>query len=113
TATLTPQEVDKLLALIRELKAHGIGIIYISHRLDEIDAIADRVMVLRDGELIGVKPKSEVEHDELIEMMVGRRLDQEFPARHARIGAAWFVVGPLCPANQIGEGSFTLHHGHV
>ena len=57
SATLTPQEVERLFAIIRDLKAHGIGIIYISHRLDEIDAIADRVMVLRDGELVGVKPK--------------------------------------------------------
>jgi ABC-type sugar transport system ATPase subunit len=113
TATLTPQEVDKLLALIRELKAHGIGIIYISHRLDEIDAIADRIMVLRDGELVGVKAKSEVERDELIEMMVGRRLDQEFPARHARIGAACLVIEHLSRANKVRDVSFTLHHGEV
>jgi ribose transport system ATP-binding protein len=113
TATLTPQEVDKLLALIRELKAHSIGIIYISHRHDEIDAIADRVMVLRDGELVGVKLKSEVERDELIEMMVGRRLDQEFPARHARIGAACLVVEHLSRANKVRDVSFTLHHGEV
>src|SRR5207244_3739598 len=55
TATLTPPEVEKLFNMIRELKAHGIGIVYISHRLDEIDAIADRIMVLRDGQLVGVK----------------------------------------------------------
>ena len=113
TATLTPQEVDKLFALIRELKTHGIGIIYISHRLDEIDAIADRVMVLRDGELVGVKPKSEVERDELIEMMVGRRLDQEFPARHARIGTSCLVVEHLSRGNKVRDVSFTLHHGEV
>jgi ABC-type sugar transport system ATPase subunit len=95
------------------LKAHGIGIIYISHRLDEIDAIADRIMVLRDGELVGVKPKSEVERDELIEMMVGRRLDQEFPARHARIGAPCLVVEHLSRANKVRDVSFTLHHGEV
>ena len=56
SATLTPPEIDKLFAIIRDLKSHGIGIIYISHRLDEIEAIADRVMVLRDGQLVGTKP---------------------------------------------------------
>ena len=88
TATLTPQEVEKLFALIRDLKSQGLGIIYISHRLDEIDALADRVMVLRDGELVGVKPRNELARDDLIEMMVGRRLDQEFPPRSTSLERA-------------------------
>jgi ribose transport system ATP-binding protein len=113
SATLTPPEVEKLFALIRELKAHGIGIIYISHRLDEIDAIADRVMVLRDGELVGVKPKGEVQRDELIELMVGRRLDQEFPPRRAKVGASCLHVEHLSRGNKVRDVSFTLHHGEV
>ena len=113
TATLTPPEVEKLFAVIRELKAHGIGVIYISHRLDEIDAIADRVMVLRDGELVGVKPKSEVGREALIEMMVGRRLDQEFPARRTQIGGACLAVEHLSRGSKVRDVSFTLHHGEV
>ncbi|MBI3821114.1 MAG: sugar ABC transporter ATP-binding protein [Planctomycetes bacterium] len=113
TATLTPQEVERLFAIIRELKAHGIGVIYISHRLDEIEAIADRVMVLRDGGLVGVKSKSEVSRDTLIEMMVGRRLDQEFPPRQARIGDACLVVERLSRGAKVRDVSFTLRHGEV
>ena len=92
SATLTPQEVERLFAIIRDLKRHGIGIIYISHRLDEIFAIADRVMVLRDGQHVGTRPIGEVTRDELIEMMVGRRLEQEFPQAPVTIGrsrASW------------------------
>ena len=116
TATLTPQEVDKLFALIRELKMHGIGVIYISHRLDEIDAIADRIMVLREGALVGVKVKGEVQRDALIEMMVGRRLDQEFPQRNPTPSLALrasLVVEHLCRGTKVRDVSFTLHHGEV
>lgn len=113
TATLTPQEVARLFAIIRELQAHGIGIIYISHRLDEIDAIADRVMVLRDGQLVGEQPKAAVRRGELIEMMVGRRLDQEFPPRSASRGAPCLVVQGLSRAPKVCNVSFVLHHGEV
>jgi ABC-type sugar transport system ATPase subunit len=113
TATLTPQEVEKLFAVLRELKTQGIGIIYITHRLDEIDAITDRIMVLRDGELVGVKPKADVGRDELIEMMVGRRLEQEFPRRRARIGAECFVVKNLSRAGKVRDVSFSLRRGEV
>lgn len=113
TATLTPAEVDKLFTLIRELKGQGIGIIYISHRLDEIDAIADRVMVLRDGALVGVQSKGDLTRDGLIEMMVGRRLDQEFPPRSARIGAPCLVVERLSRGSKVRDVSFTLHKGEV
>lgn len=124
SATLTPPEVEKLFAVIRELKAHGIGIIYISHRLDEIDAIADRVMVLRDGELVGVMPRPASSthllegegspwRDTLIEMMVGRRLDQEFPTRRPQIGKACLAVEHLCRGNKVRDVSFTLHRGEV
>src|SRR5262249_9359139 len=78
SATLTPAEVERLFGVIRELKAQGIGIIYISHRLDEVFAIADRVAVLRDGKNVAAAPMGEVTRDRLIEWMVGRRLDSEF-----------------------------------
>jgi ABC-type sugar transport system ATPase subunit len=116
TATLTPPEVEKLFAIIRELKAQGIGIIYISHRLEEIDALADRVMVLRDGTLVGVKTKGEVNRDGLIEMMVGRRLDQEFPRRETPSlanKASCLVAEGLVRGNKVRGVSLTLHNGEV
>ena len=70
TAILTDREVDKLFALIREFKAAGMSIIYISHRMDEIFQIADRITVLRDGEMMGSMPVSETDTDALIQRCV-------------------------------------------
>jgi ribose transport system ATP-binding protein len=86
TASLTPREVDKLLAIVRDLRAQGIGIIYISHRLDEVFALADRAMVLRDGGHVDTRPVSDLTRDAVIQLMVGRSLDQEYPKRKADIG---------------------------
>ncbi|MDP7254290.1 MAG: ATP-binding cassette domain-containing protein, partial [Planctomycetota bacterium] len=76
SATLTLQEVESLFAIIRDLKSQGIGVIYISHRLDEIFEIADRVMVMLDGHFVGSKPVNDVTRSSLIEMMVGRALEE-------------------------------------
>jgi rhamnose transport system ATP-binding protein len=72
--------------VIRQLRQDGVGIIYISHRLDEIAAIADRVTVLRDGQTIGTRPIEEVNREELIRMMVGRDIAAVFPKRTTNIG---------------------------
>ncbi len=95
SATLTPQEVERLFAIIADLKRHGLGIIYISHRLDEIYAIADRVLVLRDGAAVGVWPVAAISRDQLIEKMVGRKLEQEFPKRRVELGPPKLVVRDL------------------
>jgi ABC-type sugar transport system ATPase subunit len=114
SATLTPQEVERLFAVIRELKAQGIGMIYISHRLDEIDAIADRALVLRDGQLVGMRQRHEFRRADLIELMVGRRLDQEFPRRQVQPGEPRLVVENLRSARQrIRTVSFTIRRGEV
>src|SRR5262249_32934754 len=81
TAALNPQEVERLLAVINDLKRQGIGIIYVSHRLDEVFQIADRIMVMRDGAHVTTKPRAAVTRPQLIEWMVGRTLDSEFPQR--------------------------------
>jgi ribose transport system ATP-binding protein len=86
SATLTTQEVNKLFKIIRELQEHSIGVIYISHRLDEIFEIADRVIVLRDGLLVGEANPKTISRDELIVMMGGRSLESEFPPRDSTIG---------------------------
>src|SRR5512139_2974299 len=78
TGTLAEKETEALFRMIRLLKAKGIGIIYISHRLEEIQKIGDRVTVLRDGHLIGTLPVAEVRLDELIRMMVGREITDQF-----------------------------------
>jgi len=79
TAALTNKEIDQLFKVIANLKQRGVGIIYISHRLQEVPIIADRVSVLRDGQYIGTVEKSEIDMDELIHRMVGRALTQLFP----------------------------------
>jgi rhamnose transport system ATP-binding protein len=92
TASLTDTEVNRLFDAIRSLRAHGVGIIYISHRLEEISTIADRVTVLRDGETVATRPMSGVTRSELIRMMVGRELASVFPKREVPIGAVILEV---------------------
>jgi ABC-type sugar transport system ATPase subunit len=113
SATLTPQEIDRLFGVLRELTAQGIGVIYISHRLDEIFTLADRVTVLRDGQHVATKPVADVNRAQLIEMMVGRKLEQEFPARSASIGAPRLVVKNLQRGRHVRDVSFELRRGEI
>ena len=113
SATLTSQEVERLFAVIRDLRAHGLGIIYISHRLAEIDAIADRVMVMRDGQHVATRPVGQVSREELIEMMVGRHLDQEFPTRQVCLGPPRLVVRNLRRGTKVRNVSFSVRRGEV
>ncbi len=89
TASLTEREVERLFRVIALLKTHGVGIIYISHRLEEVFAIADRITVLRDGETVGTCARAEVDRAGLITMMVGPRAvgglsEADRPARRGR-----------------------------
>ena len=113
TAALTTQEVDHLFAIIQDLKAHGIGIIYISHRLDEVFEVADRVMVLRDGERVGSEDISEVSREKLIEMMVGRPIESEFPKHAAVAGAERLRVENLCRGEVVRDVNFGARAGEV
>ncbi len=81
TAALSGREVDALFAAIRDLKDSGVGVVYVSHRLDEIFQLCDRATVMRDGAWIATKPVTEWNRESLIESMVGRALEQEFPPR--------------------------------
>src|SRR5262249_17424511 len=98
---------------IRDLQKQGLGIIYISHRLEEIFAIADRVMVLRDGEHVGTRPVGAVTREELIELMVGRKLEQEFPRRQVRLGEPRLVVQGLRRGHAVRDVSLTIRGGEV
>ena len=113
TATLSSQEVDRLFDIIRDLKSRGIGIIYISHRLEEVFQIADRVMVMRDGEHIATKPVQNLTREHLIEMMVGRKIENEFPKTPAKIGAERLVVKGLTRAGAVHDVSFSIRAGEI
>ena len=86
TASLTDRETEHLFKVIAELRAQGVGVIYISHRLEELFEIADRVTVLRDGETVATRAMKEVSRAELIRLMVGRELSAVFPKREVKIG---------------------------
>ena len=113
SATLTPQEVEKLFQIIRGLQAQGIGIVYISHRLDEILEIADRVMVLRDGEHVETRPIDQINRRQMIELMVGRTVENEFPKRDHSIGAVRLRVEALSGGAMVQDVSFTVSAGEV
>ncbi len=86
TASLTEREVERLFQVIAAVRAEGAGIIYISHRLEEVAAIADRVTVLRDGQTIATRDAKDLSSAELIRMMVGREIEAIFPKRTVPIG---------------------------
>jgi len=113
SAALTTREVDRLYAVIRELKAQGIGVVYISHRLDEIFEVCDRVSVLRDGKNVGEKPVVEVTRRSLIEMMVGRELKDEFPARDSHIGEPKLEVNGLSRGKAVQDVTFNVRAGEI
>lgn len=86
TASLTEQEALRLFEIIRDLRARGVGLVYISHRLDELFQIADRVTVLRDGTVIGTEEMGSIDRSKMIRMMVGRELSSVFPKVAVPIG---------------------------
>ncbi|GEO87033.1 MULTISPECIES: sugar ABC transporter ATP-binding protein [Alphaproteobacteria] len=79
TASLTERETEALFRIIREAKAQGVGIVYISHRIQEFSTVADRITVLRDGKLIGTVGVNDLSHAGLVEMMTGRAIDEIYP----------------------------------
>lgn len=113
TAALTLQEVDRLLDIIRDLKARGVSVVYISHRLDEIFRVADRVTVLRDGHYIGTYPVDAVDMDGLIQLMVGRKLTEKFPKEPAPRGSVLFEARGLSTAGVFRGVSFTVRAGEI
>lgn len=113
SAALTSHEVERLFQIIRDLKAKQIGIIYISHRLEEIFTIADRVMVLRDGVKVGERPIAQLDRHQMIQMMVGRQLTDEFPPRHVRRGEPILQATNLRRGRRVQDVSLTLHRGEI
>jgi rhamnose transport system ATP-binding protein len=114
TASLTHREQALLHGVVRELRTAGVGVIYISHRLEEVFALADRVTVLRDGESVGTRRAAEVTEAELIRWMVGREMAGVFPERSKRVGPEILSVRGLeCRALGVSKVTFTLAAGEV
>lgn len=113
SASLTQNELEKLFAIIRDLKQKEIAVIYISHRLEEIFSICDSVTVMRDGQIIGTSAVKDVNKDKLVEMMVGREISQTFPQREHHIQEEILRVENLMRKGGKAKISFNLHRGEV
>ncbi|MEP7336206.1 MAG: sugar ABC transporter ATP-binding protein [Acidobacteriota bacterium] len=113
TSSLTDSEVKELFRLIRDLKARGLAVIYISHRLEELDEIADRVTILRDGREVYTGPWGHISTDAVIKHMAGRELKEIFPPRNARIGEVKLRVRNLTRHPRFDNISFEARAGEV
>jgi rhamnose transport system ATP-binding protein len=113
TAALTQHDVDQLFAIVRRMRERGVAVIYISHRLEEVFLLADRVTVLRDGQVVGTRLVRETSQPELIRMMVGRTLDALFPKQDAPIGAPALHVRDLSYGRTVRGVSFELRRGEI
>ncbi|HQR33268.1 MAG TPA: sugar ABC transporter ATP-binding protein [Blastocatellia bacterium] len=113
TSSLTDSEVKELFRLIRDLKARGLAVIYISHRLEELDEIADRVTILRDGKAVYSGVWGEINTDEVIKHMAGRELKEIFPPRKASTGEVKLRVRNLTQLPKFDDVSFEAHAGEV
>jgi len=113
TSAITDREVHQLFRVIRDLKSKGKGIIYISHKMDEIFEISDDIMVLRDGQFIDSKPAGETNNKELITMMVGRELKDIFPGNRPEPGEVVLEVKGLTKHKWFHNVSFELRKGEI
>jgi rhamnose transport system ATP-binding protein len=114
SASLSDKEVENLFRVIRELKGHGVGILYISHRLEELPQVADRVTALRDGVLVGTRRIDQVSRGELIQMMVGRELSAVFPKTEVEIGDVLLEALNLgCRASGVHAVNLSVRAGEI
>ena len=115
TAALTQSEIEELFKIMGDLKAKGIGMIYISHRMDEIKRISDRVTVMRDGEYVGTEDTDKLTKDQIIQMMIGRVVyeDPKQKSNVADDAEVVLEVKNLCSGNTIKNVSFKLRKGEI
>jgi ribose transport system ATP-binding protein len=116
TTALSAGESERLFALIRQLRAEGLAIIYISHRMDEVYALGDRVTVLRDGTLVGSLDKPDIRADAIVRMMVGRDVSSFYKKEHdlkARPGAPVLAAVDIADNRRVKGCSLTVHAGEV
>jgi ABC-type sugar transport system ATPase subunit len=113
TSALPDEEVEHLFEIIRRLRERGLGVVFVSHRLNEVRAICDRIVVLRDGKNAGALPVNEASDDRIIAMMVGRSINNLYPKRPATLGDVVLEVQGLTRRGIIEDISFHLRAGEV
>lgn len=113
TAALSQREIRELYRIIRQLKAAGTAIIFISHKFDEIYEVADRYTVLRDGQFVAEGALADIGEAELVALMVGRAVHQAYPKAPAEIGAPLLQVTHLCHPTEFDDVGFTLRRGEI
>jgi rhamnose transport system ATP-binding protein len=114
TASLTDREIDRLFDVVRRLRAAGAGVIYISHKLEEIFAIADRITVLRDGESMATRPRGAIDRGELVRLMIGRELTAVYPKRPVPLGdVALELRGVSNQARGVRQIALTVRRGEI
>lgn len=113
TAALTEREIRKLFDVIRSLKKEGVSIVYISHRMEEIFEISDRITVMRDGKTVDTKAIAETNFNEVVRKMVGRELTERYPSRHPSPGEIVFEVKNISGKGRFENVSFSVHAGEI
>lgn len=113
TAVLTHHETEKLLSIIKQLKNEGVTIVYISHRLEELLEISDRITILKDGKYVDTVETKNINKEELVTLMVGREIEQLFPQRNVEIGKEVLSVKNLSTSNLLKNIDFSLKQGEV
>lgn len=113
TSSLSESDADKLMNIIKGLRTRGVSVIYISHRLHEIDKIADRITVLRDGEWVGTVNNEDVTESDLVAMMVGRELTNVYPKRDVAIGDVVLKVDNMGDGDLVEGVSFEVRKGEI
>ena len=114
TSAISTKEVEVLFRKIAQLKSQGVGIIYISHKMDEIFRIADEISVLRDGRLIDTRPAKDLDIETVIKLMVGRKMESAFPEKHGQaIGPVLLAVENLSQGRTFRDINFNLRQGEI
>lgn len=113
TAALTEREINKLFDVITSLKKEGVSIVYISHRMEEIFSICDRITVMRDGKTVDTKAIPETNFDEVVKKMVGRELTDRFPNREPQLGETVLQVKGLTKSGQFEDINFSVRAGEI
>ena len=113
TAALTMVETEILFKVINDLRASGVSVVYITHRMEEVFEICDRITVLRDGEHIDTKPIDETDMNDVVRMMIGREINERFPKRETDIGEVLFGIEGFSKKDVFEEISFSVRAGEV
>ncbi|QPC95466.1 ATP-binding cassette domain-containing protein [Mesorhizobium sp. INR15] len=113
TAALSQREVERLFAVVNDLRAHGVAMMFVGHRMDEIYRVADRIAVLRDGHLVGTERASDLTRERAVQLMIGRTLSGLYPTHDAAVGATVVSVKGLGRDGAFRDVSFDLRAGEI